>query len=79
MEALSRRSAWKVLVLYLDRPRSTAGSGATVCGRFGYSDLKEASLRSVSYVFSIGLWRVMRNVELSLRAEWVGRDRGLRG
>lgn len=23
-----------------------------------------------SYVFSIGLWRVMRNVELSLRAEW---------
>jgi hypothetical protein len=73
------RSARKVLVLYLDRPRSTAGSGATVCGRFGYSDLKEASLRSVSYVFSIGLWRVMRNVELSLRAEWVGRDRGLRG
>ena len=66
-----------VLVLYLDRPRTTACSGATAWGRFGYSDLKEASLRSGSYVFSIGLWRVMRNVELSLRAERVGRDRGL--
>jgi hypothetical protein len=35
----------KVLVLYLDRPGSTTGSGGGLCGRFGYSDLKEAALR----------------------------------
>jgi hypothetical protein len=29
-------------------------------GRFGYSDLKRAALRSRSYVFSIGLRRVVR-------------------
>jgi hypothetical protein len=32
------------LELYLDRRRLTAGSGAAVCGRFGYNDLKEAAL-----------------------------------
>jgi hypothetical protein len=39
----------EVLVLYLDRPGSTAGgSGAAGCGRFGYSDLKEAALSGAS-------------------------------
>jgi hypothetical protein len=50
-----------------------------VWGRFGYSDLKEAALRSRSYVFSIGLLRVVWIVEVVLRTAWVGRDWGLCG
>jgi hypothetical protein len=46
-------------------------------GRFGYSDLKGAALRSRSYVFSIGLRRVVRIAGLVLWTVWVGRDRGL--
>ncbi len=35
---------WRlVLVLYLKRPRTGAGSGDAVKRRFGYSDLKEAA------------------------------------
>ena len=30
-------------MLYLDRPVSKSGSGTAVCGRFRYSDLKEAA------------------------------------
>ena len=30
-------------MLYLDRPGSKSGSGAVLCGRFRYSDLKEAA------------------------------------
>jgi len=46
-------------------------------GRFGYSDLKGAALRSRSYVFSIGLRRVVRIAGLVLWTVWVGRERGL--
>jgi hypothetical protein len=46
-------------------------------GRFGYSDLKGAALRSWSYVFSMGLRRVVWIAGLVLRTVWVGRDRGL--
>ena len=40
-------------------------------GRFGYSDLKGAALRSRSYVFSIGLRRVVWIAGLVLRTVWV--------
>ncbi len=53
----------------------TAGSGAALCGRFRYSDLKEAAPPRV-YVFSIGLRRVVWMVGLVLRLARVGRDRG---
>src|SRR5260370_17453250 len=46
-------------------------------GRFGYSDLKEAALRGGTYVFSIGLQRVVWMAGLALRAGWVDCDRGL--
>jgi hypothetical protein len=46
-------------------------------GRFGYSDLKEAALRGGTYVFSIGLQRVVWMAGLVLRAGWVDCDRGL--
>jgi hypothetical protein len=32
-------------VLYLDHPGRRGCGGSTACGRFGYSDLKEAALR----------------------------------
>ena len=48
-------------------------------GRFGYSDLKGAALRSRSYVFSIGLRRVVWIAGLVLQTVWVGRDHGLCG
>jgi hypothetical protein len=68
----------KVLGLYLERPaaRSLSIEGV-IWGRFGYSDLKGAALRSRSYVFSIGLRRVVWILELVLRAARVGGDRGL--
>jgi hypothetical protein len=39
-------------------------------GRFGYSDLKGAALRSRSYVFSIGLGRMVWIAGLVLRTVW---------
>ena len=74
------RFGLKVLGLYLERPaaRSLSIEGV-IWGRFGYSDLKEAAHRSRSYVFSIGLQRVVWIVGLLLRAVRVGRDRGLCG
>ena len=42
-------------MLYLDRPGSKSVSGAVLCGRFGYSDLKEAALSG-----AVDLWALNR-------------------
>jgi hypothetical protein len=52
-------------------------SSESLSGRFGYSDLKGAALGSRSYVFSIGLRRVVWTAGLVLQTVWLGRDRGL--
>jgi len=44
----------KVLVLYLKRPRVKVCLSDAVCGRFRYSDLKEAALRD----YGICMWLI---------------------
>jgi hypothetical protein len=57
----------KVLELYLERLWHAACRARAFLGRFGYSDLKDAALRGRSYVFSIGLQRVVWIAGLVLR------------
>jgi hypothetical protein len=40
-------------VLYLDRPGSKSVRGAVLCGRFGYSDLKEAALSGAAELWAL--------------------------
>ncbi len=43
----------QVLVLYLDRPQRDLPAGTGVCGRFGYSDLKEAALSGAADLWAL--------------------------
>jgi hypothetical protein len=42
-------------VLYLDRPGSKSGSGAALCGRFRYSDLKEAASSGAADLWALNM------------------------
>jgi hypothetical protein len=53
MHSLRHDNYREVLVLYLDRPGSKSGSGAALCGRFRYSDLKEAALSGAADLWAL--------------------------
>jgi hypothetical protein len=66
-------------VLYLDRPGSKPGSGAGLCGRFRYNDLKEAASSGAADLWALNrpeAFPVGRG-PLEFGGDWSGIQSGL--